>query len=513
METTILDKYTTSTDLLIDLKVDKNIHGIFPEIKKQISKNKQHQKGKLTAFERINILADKDSLSESSSFIETGKYVQHQCVNFDMHSKKNIGDGVLTGSLKINGRSAYIASQDFLVSGGSLGQAHGQKIALSIKAALKTGVPMIFINDSGGARIQEGVDALSGYGDIFHLNVAAHHKIPQIALIMGPCAGGAVYSPALTDFVFMVKNTSYMYLTGPSIVKKVTYEDVTHESLGGANVHGNKSGVADFICDNDIDALNKLKILLSYLPSNSKEKAPHSWVKKNIKDNKFLNYFLPANKNQSYDMLNLIDEILDDSSFFEVKKDFAKNIIIGFGRVQGQSVGIIANQPLELAGCLDINASLKAEKFIRFCNAFNIPLITLVDVPGFLPGTYQEYNGVINHGSKLLFAYSEASVPKITVIVRKAYGGAYIVMNSKHLGADFNFAWTNSEIAVMGAEGATELLIKDKNDLEKMQSFNKEYASIMSPEYAARKGFIDDIIEPAQTRQVICKALKGLIAK
>lgn len=469
----------------------------------QNSNQKQHQKGKLNAIERINILCNFDL---ENNFLETGKFCQHQSQNFDMPKKKFNGDGVITGQIKISNKTAFIAAQDFNINGGSLGYIHAQKICNIANLALKQKMPIIFMNDSGGARVQEGVDALAGYGQIFHLNVQAHHIIPQISVIMGPCAGGAVYSPALTDFVFMVKNTSYMYLTGPSIVKKVTFEDVSHETLGGAEVHAKKSGVADFICENDTEALSMVKILLSYLPNNNQELPPQIPYDKPILKNNSLPKFIPQNLNQSYNMLNIIDEIVDENSFFEVKKHFAQNIIIGFARIGGISVGIIANQPMVLAGCLDIHASLKAEKFIRFCNAFNIALVSLVDVPGFLPGTDQEYGGVINHGAKLLFAYSEASVPKVTVILRKAYGGAYIVMNSKHLGANFNFAWPNSEIAVMGAEGAVELLVKNKTP-ENIQNFLQEYNSISKPEYAARMGFIDDIIEPADTRKVIYKSL------
>jgi propionyl-CoA carboxylase beta chain len=473
-----------------------------------IVKNKQNEKGKLTCLARLNVLGD---FNLEKNFFEIGKFVTHQCHNFGMQNKKNFGDGVITGELKICDKRVFVASQDFLVSGGSVGYIHGSKIAKTLKIALDKGRPFIFMNDSGGARIQEGVDSLGGYGEIFHLNVAAHHKIPQISLILGPCAGGAVYSPALTDFVFMVKDTSYMYLTGPNIVKKVTFEDVNHETLGGASVHAFKSGVADLIFENDIDALNNAKILLSYLPNNCNENPPHNFSYKNEKsfeDNEYLNHFMPTNLHDSYDMYNLIDEIIDCGSFFEIKKHFAENLIIGFARIGGIVVGLIANQPSVLAGCLDIDASLKGEKFIRFCNAFNIPLVSLVDVPGFLPGTNQEYAGIINHGAKLLYAYSEAKVPKITVIVRKAYGGAYIVMNSKHLGADFNFAWPNAQIAVMGAEGAVELLVKEKTE-ENNQKFLKEYSEMSKPEYAGRIGFVDDIIEPSKTRRVIFKALKA----
>lgn len=477
--------------------------------------NKQNLKGKLSAEQRIEILGDFDL---KRNFIEIGKFVTHQCHNFGMQSKKNFGDGVKTGELRMGQRSIFIASQDFLVNGGSVGYIHGSKIAKTLKMSIEKKKPFVFMNDSGGARIQEGVDSLGGYGEIFHLNVMASHKIPQISVIMGPCAGGAVYSPALTDFVFMIKDTSYMYLTGPSIVKKVTFEEVNHETLGGASVHAFKSGVADFVFENDIEALNNVKILLSYLPDNCEELPPHEYIENSrneseiFKKNEYLNHFMPSSINEAYDMHSLINEIVDHNSFFEIKKHFAENLIIGFARIGGIVVGLIANQPLVLAGCLDINASLKGEKFIRFCNSFNIPLVSLVDVPGFLPGTNQEYSGIINHGAKLLYAYSEARVPKITVIVRKAYGGAYIVMNSKHLGADFNFAWPNAQIAVMGSEGAMELLVKEKTE-ENNKKFLDEYEKISKPEYAARIGFVDDIIEPSETRMSIFKALKACLKK
>ncbi len=472
--------------------------------KEKIQINKQYEKGKFTAYDRINLLLDFDS-----KFLELGKFVKHNCHNFDMQKRLSLGDGVVTGSGTIDSRNVFIASQDFLVNGGSLGYAHADKICKLIDLAYNNLSPLIFINDSGGARIQEGVEALAGYGKIFHNNVKASGVIPQIAMIMGPCAGGAVYSPALTDFIFMVKNTSYMYLTGPNVVKKVTYEDVDHETLGGSSIHGAKSGVADFICENDADAMLKLKLLLSYLPNNCYEIPKRIESAKKKKTNSaFLRNFLPNNPNKSYDIKDLINEIVDDGSFLETKKDFAQNIVTGFARLDGYSVGIIANQPLFLAGCLDIDASCKAAKFIRFCDSFNIPIISLVDVPGFLPGTNQEYNGVIIHGAKLLYAYSEATVPKISVIIRKAYGGSYIVMNSKHLDSDFNFAWPNSEIAVMGADAAAEVLLKGKtDDKEKYSNFMNEYRGLMSPELSASRGFIDDIIEPENTREILCRSL------
>jgi propionyl-CoA carboxylase beta chain len=477
------------------------------------SNGKQNEKGKLNSVDRIKILANFDL---ENNFIEILKFITHQCFNFDMQKRKSIGDGVITGKIRFdNKREVFIAAQDFLVNGGSVGYSHGSKIAKTLKMAIDEKKPFIFMNDSGGARIQEGVDSLGGYGEIFHLNVAAQNKIPQISIIMGPCAGGAVYSPALTDFVFMVKDTSYMYLTGPNIVKKVTFEDVSHETLGGSSVHLYKSGVADLAFENDIDALNNAKILLSYIPDNSESNPPHNFNYVNdisFQDNEYLNYFMPKSSNEAYDMKNIINEIVDNGSFFELKKHFAENIIIGFARIGGLVTGIIANQPLFLAGCLDIDSSLKAEKFIRFCDSFNIPIISLVDVPGFLPGTQQEYSGIINHGSKLLYAYSNAKVPKITVILRKAYGGAYIVMNSKHIGSNINFSWPNTEIAVMGHEGAAELLVKEKNN-ENYTKFFKEYKNISGPEYAARAGFIDDIIEPSKTRKILYKSLLSLIKK
>jgi propionyl-CoA carboxylase beta chain len=481
--------------------------------KQEMPLNKQYEKGKLTSLDRINLL-----LGKSGKFLEIGALVKHRCHNFDMQKKKSLGDGVITGCAEINNRKYCVASQDFLVNGGSLGYAHAQKITKIANLAIDTKTPLIFINDSGGARIQEGVEALAGYGEIFHLNVKASGIIPQISMIMGPCAGGAVYSPALTDFIFMVKNTSYMYLTGPNIVKTVTYEDVNHETLGGASVHGNKSGVADFICENDVDAMIKLKSLLSYLPNNCYELPSRLHDNDNIRKqkdyNEYLNDFLPKNPNHPYDVKHLIKEIFDINSFLEVKEQFATNIVVGFARLDGHSVGVIANQPLSLAGCLDINASTKGAKFIRFCDAFNIPLISLVDVPGFLPGTQQEYNGVITHGAKLLYAYSEATVPKISIIVRKSYGGSYIVMNSKHLGSDFNFAWPESEIAVMGGQAAAELLLKkDINNQEKYNDFMNEYNDLTNPKLSASLGFIDNIIEPAYSRKVLIDALNISINK
>ncbi len=499
------DSVIENDSLTLNIKFQDEILQEKQALQKEVKLNKQYEKGKLTAQDRINLLID-----TNQKFLEIGALVKHNCHNFDMQKRLSLGDGVITGCGKINSQNVFIASQDFLVNGGSLGYAHAEKICKLLDLAYDNLSPIVFINDSGGARIQEGVEALAGYGKIFHNNVKSSGVIPQIAMIMGPCAGGAVYSPALTDFIFMVKNTSYMYLTGPNVVKKVTYEDVDHETLGGSSVHGGKSGVADFVCENDADAILKLKLLLSYLPNNCYETPKRAENFRNKKTNDdYLRNFLPENPNQSYDIKNLIDEIVDENSFLEVKKDFAQNIVIGFARLNGYSVGIIANQPLFLAGCLDIDASCKAGKFIRFCDSFNIPIISLIDVPGFLPGTNQEYNGVIIHGAKLLYAYSEATVPKISVVIRKAYGGSYIVMNSKHLDADFNFAWPKSELAVMGADAAAEVLLKGKtNDIEKYDKFMNEYRNLMSPELSASRGFIDDVIQPSETRDILIRSLE-----
>lgn len=470
----------------------------------------QHSKGKLTARERIEVLLDPDS------FEEYGLYVEHRCHDFGMEDKKHAGDGVVTGQGTINGRLVFIYSQDFTVMGGSLGEAHAKKICQIIDKALQVGAPVIGINDSGGARIQEGVDSLAGYGEIFQRNVNASGVIPQISLIMGPCAGGAVYSPALTDFVVMVENSSYMFVTGPDVVKTVTHETVTQEELGGASVHADKSGVAHLTFKSDIEALLQTRRLFNFLPLSNKTGVP-----KIPTDDKMdridlsLNTLIPDNSNQPYDMKELVNKILDEGDFFEIQKNYAKNIIIGFGRMEGETVGIIANQPMALAGCLDIKASEKAARFIRFCDAFNIPLITFVDVPGFLPGINQEHNGIIKHGAKLLYAYAEATVPKITVTTRKAYGGAYIVMNSKHLRGDINYAWINAEIAVMGPEGAVEIVFReDMNNKELRQKRIDEYREkFASPFVAASRGFIDEVIRPQNTRKRICKSLQILKTK
>ncbi|WP_341763877.1 acyl-CoA carboxylase subunit beta [Candidatus Tisiphia endosymbiont of Beris chalybata] len=467
----------------------------------------QHKKGKLTARERLEALLD------TESFEEIGMFVEHRCNNFGMENKKFPGDGVITGQGTINGRLVFVYSQDFTVLGGSLGEYHAKKICNILDAALAVGAPVIGINDSGGARIQEGVDALGGYGEIFQRNVIASGIIPQISLIMGPCAGGAVYSPALTDFIFMVKNSSYMFVTGPEVVKTVTGEEVSQEKLGGARMHTAKSGVADLAFKNDIEALLETRRFFNFLPLSNCSPLP----KRKTEDpadrvDMSLNTLVPTIPNKPYDMKELIERIIDEGEFFELQPEFARNIIIGFGYMEGRSVGFIANQPLHLAGCLDINASRKAARFIRFCDAFNIPIVTLVDVPGFLPGTDQEHDGIIKHGAKLLYAYAEATVPKITIITRKAYGGAYIVMNSKHLRGDINYAWYNSEIAVLGAEGAAEIIFKEecKDPELKKQKIQEYKNTVTSPFVAASRGYLDDIIEPQNTRWRICKALNIL---
>ncbi|AAU04073.1 acyl-CoA carboxylase subunit beta [Rickettsia typhi] len=472
--------------------------------------NAQHKKGKLTARERIEVLLD------PNSFTETGMFVSHRCDNFGMQNKKFLGDGVVTGHGTINGRLVFIYSQDFTVLGGSLGEYHAKKICDIIDQAIATGAPVIGINDSGGARIQEGVDALAGYGELFQRNVLASGVIPQITLIMGPCAGGAVYSPALTDFIFMVKNSSYMFVTGPDVVKTVTGEEVTQEKLGGARMHTTKSGVADLAFNNDIEALLEIRKFFNFLPSSNRSTLPvRPTVDPADRVDMSLSTLIPNTPNKPYDMKELVERIVDEGEFFELQPDFAKNIIIGFGYMEGYPVGFVANQPLHLAGCLDINASRKAARFIRFCDAFNISIVSLVDVPGFLPGTSQEHEGIIKHGAKLLYAYAEATVPKITVITRKAYGGAYIVMNSKHLRGDINYAWFNSEIAVMGAEGAAEIIFKEecKDNEAKKQKIDEYRKIVTSPFVAASRGYLDDIIRPQNTRWRICKALNFLRTK
>ncbi|MCE3232509.1 MAG: accD5 [Rickettsiaceae bacterium] len=464
----------------------------------------QHDSGKLSARERLEVLLDPDS------FEEYGMFVEHRCNDFGLNKNKVPGDGVITGSGTINGRLVFVYSQDFTVLGGSLGEAHAEKICRIQDMAMKVGAPVIGINDSGGARIQEGVNSLGGYGEIFQRNVNASGVVPQISLIMGPCAGGAVYSPALTDFIFMVRNTSYMFVTGPEVVKTVTHEVVTREELGGADTHTLKTGVSDLSFNNDIEALLQARRLINFLPLSNRESVPqratHDYADRLDLS---LNTLVPENPNKPYNMRELIDRVVDESDFFEIQPDYAKNIIVGFGRMEGRTVGFVANQPMHLAGCLDIAASRKAARFIRFCDAFNIPLVTFVDVPGFLPGVSQEHDGIIKHGAKLLYAYAEATVPKITVITRKAYGGAYIVMNSKHLGGDINYAWANAEIAVMGPKGAAQILFREfANDPEKMQKMTNEYVDkFASPFAAASRGFVDEVIRPQNTRWRICRAL------
>lgn len=467
----------------------------------------QHKKGKLTARERIEVLLD------PNSFEEFGMFAEHNCSMFGMEDKKFLGDGVVTGHGTINGRLVFVYSQDFTVLGGSLGKAHAKKICTVIEQAISNRAPVIGINDSGGARIQEGVDALSGYGDIFQLNVIASGLIPQISLIMGPCAGGAVYSPALTDFIFMVKNTSCMFVTGPAVVKTVTNEDVTQDDLGGYLVHTKKTGISDAAFENDVQSLLETRRLFNFLPLSNTHKVPTRYTDDPAdRVDMSLRTLVPSNPNKAYDMKELIRIIVDEGEFFELKAEFAKNIVIGFGYMDGCPVGFVANQPSHLAGCLDIAASRKAARFVRFCDAFNIPLVTLVDVPGFMPGSAQEHGGIIAHGAKLLYAYAEATVPKITIITRKAYGGAYIVMNSKHLKGDVNYAWSTAEISVMGAEGAINVIFKDiVNDPESYKEKIAQYNELLvSPFAAASNQYIDNVIQPENTRSKICSALKML---
>jgi propionyl-CoA carboxylase beta chain len=443
-------------------------------------------------------------------------FVEHRCTDFGMETQKIPGDGVVTGYGTINGRMVFIFSQDFTVFGGALSESHAEKICKVMDHAMKVGAPVIGLNDSGGARIQEGVASLGGYAEVFQRNVMASGVVPQISMIMGPCAGGAVYSPAMTDFIFMVKDTSYMFVTGPDVVKTVTHEEVTAEELGGAVTHNSKSGVADLAFENDVDALLMLRRFFNYLPLNNKEQPPVRETSDPAERLDFsLDTLVPDNANKPYDMKELITKMVDDGDFFELQPDYAKNIIIGFARMEGQSVGIVANQPLVLAGCLDIKSSIKAARFVRFCDAFNIPVITLVDVPGFMPGTSQEYGGIIKHGAKLLYAYAECTVPKVTVITRKAYGGAYDVMSSKHLRGDVNFAWPSAEIAVMGPKGAVEIIFrKDLGDPAKIAERTEEYRQkFANPFIAGHRGFIDDVIMPHETRKRICRSLAMLKRK
>ncbi|MBI4402830.1 MAG: methylmalonyl-CoA carboxyltransferase [Deltaproteobacteria bacterium] len=474
----------------------------------------QHERGKMTARERIQFLLDE------GTFVELDKFVSHRCTDFGMEEKKYLGDGVVTGYGTISGRHVYVYGQDFTVFGGSLSATQSLKICKLLDLATKNGKPVVGLNDSGGARIQEGVESLAGYGEIFWRNTMASGVVPQISAIMGPCAGGAVYSPAITDFIFMVKKTSYMFVTGPDVIKTVTHEDVTMEELGGAASHSSRSGVCHFASDDEKSCLLLIRELLSYLPSNNLDDPPFVPTSDPVsrKDPKLLT-LIPDNSKLAYDMSELIQAVVDDSYFFEVQQDYAQNIIIGFARLGGRSVGIVANQPKVLAGCLDINASVKGARFVRFCDAFNIPIITFVDVPGFLPGTEQEYGGIIKHGAKLLFAYSEATVPKITVITRKAYGGAYDVMASKHLRADMNYAFPTSEIAVMGPEGAVAIVFR--NELQRAANLEEEKRRLVqmytetfaTPYKAAERGFIDEVILPDETRLRLVQALEMLKGK
>ena len=470
----------------------------------------QHKKGKLTARERIELLLDNES------FEELDMYVKHRCVDFDMDQTQISGDGVVTGWGTINGRQVYVYSQDFTVFGGSLSETHAQKICKVMDMAMSNGAPIIGLNDSGGARIQEGVASLAGYADVFQKNVLASGVVPQISVIMGPCAGGAVYSPAMTDFIFMVRDSSYMFVTGPDVVKTVTNEVVTAEELGGAKTHTTKSSVADGAFENDIEALEQIRRLFDFLPLSNRERPPERpFFDDARREDHSLDTLIPNNPNQPYDMKELILKLSDESDFFEVQEDFAANIVTGFIRLEGRTIGVVANQPLVLAGVLDIDSSRKAARFVRFCDAFEIPILTLVDVPGFLPGTSQEYGGVIKHGAKLLFAYGEATVPKVTLITRKAYGGAYDVMASKHLRGDFNYAWPTAEIAVMGAKGAVEILYRQElGDKKKIEKRTKDYEKrFANPFVAAERGFIDEVIAPHSTRKRICRAFASLRGK
>lgn len=474
----------------------------------------QHEKGKLTARERIELLVDE------GSFDEVDMFVKHRSTDFGLDKLTFPGDGVITGFAKINGKPIAIYSQDFTVFGGSLSETHAEKIVKIMNMAMKAGIPVIGLNDSGGARIQEGVNSLGGYADIFLLNTLASGVVPQISVILGPCAGGAVYSPAITDFVFMAKNTSYMFVTGPNVVKTVTHEDVTFEELGGAETHASKSGVAHFICENEIQTLLSVRKLLEYLPLNFMDKPVLKQFDFNsiISDNR-LDNIIPDTPNKPYDMKEIINLLVDENEFMEVHADYAENIIVGFGRIGGMAVGIVANQPNVLAGVLDINSSVKGARFVRFCDAFNIPLLVLVDVPGFLPGTEQEWNGIIRHGAKLLYAFAEATVPKVTVITRKAYGGAYDVMNSKHIRGDFNFAWPSAEIAVMGPKGAVEIIFKkeistsENPDAELEKKLSEYIVKFANPYVAAERGFLDDVIVPSETKRRVIQAFDLLKTK
>jgi propionyl-CoA carboxylase beta chain len=492
----------------------KNAESLLGGGEKRIAQ--QHAKGKLTARERVMLLMDE------GSFEEMGKFVMHRSKDFGLDKEYYFGDGVITGFGTVNGRLVYIFSQDFTVFGGSLSETHAEKIVKVMDLAMQNGAPLIGLNDSGGARIQEGVVSLGGYADIFYRNTLASGVVPQISAIMGPCAGGAVYSPAITDFIFMVENTSFMFVTGPNVVKTVTHENVTAEELGGALTHSTKSGVTHFACANEVECINQIKTLLGYIPQNCEDDAPRADYPGGDETRPSLNTIIPANPNQPYDMREVINGVVDENSFFEVHKNFAENIVVGFARLAGRSIGIVGNQPASLAGVLDINSSVKGARFVRFCDCFNIPLLVFEDVPGFLPGTDQEWNAIITNGAKLLFAFSEATVPRVTVITRKAYGGAYDVMNSKHIGADLNYAWPTAEIAVMGAKGAAEIIFKkeisEASDPEaklneKVEEYTQKFAN---PYRAAHRGYIDEVIFPDQTREKLIRAfgmLENKVAK
>ena len=465
----------------------------------------QHKKGKMTARERLDVLLD------PGSFVELDRFVTHRATDFGLADEKYLGDGVVTGYGRVDGRLVYVFSQDFTVFGGSLSEAHAEKICKVMDLAVRNGAPIVGLNDSGGARIQEGVVSLGGYADIFLRNTLASGVVPQISAVLGPCAGGAVYSPAITDFVFMVRGVSYMFVTGPSVVKTVTHEDVTMEQLGGADVHGGTSGVAHFVHDSELESLTALRRLLSFLPSNNLDSPPFRAASDPFdRRDEALLEIVPDNPNKPYDMHDVITRVVDDGEFFEVHRDYGGNLLVGFARLGGRSVGVIANQPAVLAGVLDIAASLKGARFIRFCDAFNIPLVTFEDVPGFLPGVTQEHGGIIKHGAKLLYAYCEATVPKLTVITRKAYGGAYDVMSSKHVRGDFNVAWPAAEIAVMGPKGAVEILYKEEASEEKIEEYRAKFAH---PYQAAARGYVDDVIDPRDTRPRLIDALGTLATK
>lgn len=470
----------------------------------------QHKKGKLTARERVELLMDE------GSFEEIGKFVMHRSKDFGLDKEHYLGDGVVTGYGTVAGRLTYIFAQDFTVFGGSLSETHAEKIVRVMDLAMKNGAPIVGLNDSGGARIQEGVLSLAGYADIFYKNTLASGVIPQLSAVMGPCAGGAVYSPAITDFILMVEHTSYMFVTGPNVVKTVTHEDVTSEELGGAMTHASKSGVTHFVAANEVQCIEYIKTLLSYIPQNCEDDAPRMPYEEGDENRPVLNTIIPQNPNQPYDIREVIEQVADAGSFFEVHKFFAENIVVGFARLAGRSIGVVANQPAVLAGVLDINASQKAARFVRFCDSFNIPLLVLEDVPGFLPGTDQEWNAIITNGAKLLYAFCEATVPRITVITRKAYGGAYDVMNSKHIGADMNYAWPTAEIAVMGASGAAEIIFKREiaeaeDPAAKLQEKVDEYTQkFANPYRAAHRGYVDEVIYPEQTRQKLIRAFAML---